>query len=141
VSHKCHGWQELIRDRSKNPFLSSFEARWNPLQIAGFWSSTVSAADCTARPNSASEGAENARKARYDPEMTSSPVTSDAQIRTPCIKICTVDGGSGLCIGCLRTLPEIAGWSGFTPAERDRIMAELESRRGLLTNGKSTISI
>lgn len=62
--------------------------------------------------------------------------TCPEPIQTPCVKICTVDGASGLCIGCLRTLGEIAGWSGFTPAERARIMAELEGRRGILTNPK-----
>jgi predicted Fe-S protein YdhL (DUF1289 family) len=67
--------------------------------------------------------------------MTSSE-TCREPIQTPCVKICTVDGASGLCVGCLRTLGEIAGWSGFSPAERARIMAELESRRGILTNSK-----
>lgn len=59
-----------------------------------------------------------------------------ALIRTPCVKICTIDRRSGLCVGCLRTLGEIAGWSGFAPDERDRIMAELENRREILTNPK-----
>ena len=40
-----------------------------------------------------------------------------------------MDGASGLCVGCLRTLGEIAGWSGYSPAERDRILAELDGRR------------
>ena len=50
-------------------------------------------------------------------------------IATPCIKICFVDGESGLCLGCYRGLPEIAQWSRFTDAERAAIMAELPSRR------------
>lgn len=40
-----------------------------------------------------------------------------------------MDGASGLCVGCLRTLGEIAGWSAYPPAERDRILGELEGRR------------
>jgi predicted Fe-S protein YdhL (DUF1289 family) len=40
-----------------------------------------------------------------------------------------VDGESGLCLGCCRTLPEIAGWARLADAERDRIMAELPQRR------------
>lgn len=40
-----------------------------------------------------------------------------------------VDGESGLCLGCLRTLPEIAGWGRLSEAERSAIMAELPGRR------------
>lgn len=50
-------------------------------------------------------------------------------IRTPCVKVCAVDGESGLCLGCFRTLPEIAGWARLTEDVRGRILAELPSRR------------
>lgn len=50
-------------------------------------------------------------------------------VATPCIQVCTVDGESGLCLGCLRSLGEIAGWSRFTDGERERIMAELPARK------------
>ena len=49
-------------------------------------------------------------------------------VQTPCVQVCTVDGRSGLCLGCLRTLGEIGGWSGFSDEERARIMAELPGR-------------
>ena len=49
-------------------------------------------------------------------------------IATPCVKVCIVDGASGLCLGCWRTLSEIGGWSGFTDEQRARIMAELPER-------------
>ncbi|WP_298742915.1 DUF1289 domain-containing protein [uncultured Brevundimonas sp.] len=49
-------------------------------------------------------------------------------IATPCVKVCVVDGASGLCLGCWRTLSEIGGWSGFTDVERARIMGELPRR-------------
>ncbi len=50
-------------------------------------------------------------------------------IATPCVKVCVVDGASGLCLGCWRTLSEIGGWSGFTEEERAAIMSELGSRQ------------
>ena len=50
-------------------------------------------------------------------------------IATPCVKICVVDGESGLCLGCCRTLPEVAGWARFSDAERAEIMAALAARR------------
>jgi predicted Fe-S protein YdhL (DUF1289 family) len=55
-----------------------------------------------------------------------------APIRTPCIKVCVVDGESGLCLGCFRKLNEVAGWARMSDAERDAILAELPDRRGLI---------
>ena len=49
-------------------------------------------------------------------------------IATPCVKVCIVDGASGLCLGCWRTLSEIGGWSGFSDAERAAIMEALPGR-------------
>lgn len=49
-------------------------------------------------------------------------------IATPCVKVCVVDGATSLCLGCWRTLSEIAGWSGYTDAERARITAALPAR-------------
>ena len=51
-----------------------------------------------------------------------------AAIVSPCEKICIVDPPSGLCRGCGRDLTEIAGWTGYTEAERARIMTELPQR-------------
>ncbi len=50
-------------------------------------------------------------------------------IESPCIKICTLDARSGLCLGCGRTIDEIARWASMSEAERERIMAELPARR------------
>lgn len=49
-------------------------------------------------------------------------------IATPCIKVCVVDGESGLCMGCYRTLAEVAGWSRLDDATRASIMIELPDR-------------
>lgn len=48
---------------------------------------------------------------------------------TPCVKVCIVDGDSGLCLGCYRTLAEVAGWTQLSDAERADIMAGLPERR------------
>ena len=50
-------------------------------------------------------------------------------IVTPCVQVCAIDGESGLCLGCYRTLREVAGWGGFTDEERERLMAELPGRQ------------
>jgi predicted Fe-S protein YdhL (DUF1289 family) len=57
-----------------------------------------------------------------------SPATA-APMETPCVKTCTLDARSGLCLGCGRTINEIAAWGRMSDAERARIMAELPARR------------
>ncbi len=47
---------------------------------------------------------------------------------SPCVQICVVDRGSGLCVGCGRTLDEIASWSCLDEASRLAIMERLEAR-------------
>jgi uncharacterized protein len=47
---------------------------------------------------------------------------------TPCIKLCVIDPLAKLCIGCGRTIDEIARWGGLGEPERRAIMAELEGR-------------
>ncbi|WP_292083721.1 MULTISPECIES: DUF1289 domain-containing protein [unclassified Brevundimonas] len=61
-----------------------------------------------------------------------SPARPPRAIATPCVMVCTVDGASGLCLGCFRTLPEIATWSRMSDGERTKIMDELEGRKSLI---------
>ncbi|MDE2357122.1 MAG: DUF1289 domain-containing protein [Alphaproteobacteria bacterium] len=57
-------------------------------------------------------------------------------IATPCVQVCAIDGESGLCLGCFRSLKEIAGWARFSDAERASLMAALPSRRGRIDPAK-----
>ncbi len=50
---------------------------------------------------------------------------------SPCVGVCTIDAPSGLCAGCGRTIDEIVGWGGLSPAERVAVMALLPARRGV----------
>jgi uncharacterized protein len=52
--------------------------------------------------------------------------------RTPCVKVCVVDGQSGTCLGCGRTLGEIAQWARFSDKEREQVMDLLPARIGEL---------
>jgi uncharacterized protein len=54
--------------------------------------------------------------------------TMHQPIKTPCIKVCVVDGASGYCLGCGRTLGEIAQWARFSDEQRDDIMQLLPPR-------------
>ena len=49
-------------------------------------------------------------------------------MKTPCIKVCQMDPRRGICLGCKRSLDEIARWGAMTDQERDRVMAELPKR-------------
>jgi uncharacterized protein len=47
---------------------------------------------------------------------------------TPCIAVCVIDSRTSLCLGCGRTLPEIARWHRMESAERQAVMAQLAAR-------------
>jgi predicted Fe-S protein YdhL (DUF1289 family) len=36
---------------------------------------------------------------------------------------------TGLCVGCLRTLDEIAAWGQMSPAERTAVMGQIKLRK------------
>jgi uncharacterized protein len=67
------------------------------------------------------------------PNSSGSPPGPPRSIPTPCVQVCTVDGQSGLCLGCFRTLGEIGGWSRYSDEERNAIMAELPTRGSRLS--------
>jgi len=63
---------------------------------------------------------------------------------TPCTSVCSIEPRSNLCVGCGRTLAEIAIWSSLGTAERRAIMAELRGRMrraGLMPQGAAHNSI
>ena len=49
-------------------------------------------------------------------------------IKTPCVKVCVVDGRTGPCLGCGRNLGDLARWARVSDAERDMVMAALPAR-------------
>ena len=53
---------------------------------------------------------------------------SRPNIESPCIKVCAVDGETGLCLGCGRSLKEIGGWMQFDDAGRRAVMEMLPDR-------------
>lgn len=63
-------------------------------------------------------------------------MNAPAPIKTPCVKVCVVDGETGLCLGCFRRLPEVAAWARMTAEERERVLAELPERRALVSPEK-----
>ena len=48
---------------------------------------------------------------------------------SPCTKVCVMDAAGRYCLGCARTLDEIAGWGGMSEAEQAAVLARLPARR------------
>lgn len=47
---------------------------------------------------------------------------------SPCISVCRIDEVSGLCLGCLRSLDEIAAWSSLSPPARRGVWQTIAER-------------
>jgi predicted Fe-S protein YdhL (DUF1289 family) len=56
------------------------------------------------------------------------------RILSPCVKVCVIDGPSGLCAGCGRSLNEIGRWLSYSDAERRAIMKALPARLAVVSH-------
>ena len=54
---------------------------------------------------------------------------TETAVASPCTSVCRMDARTGWCEGCLRTLDEIAAWSGFDEADKRRLWLLLDQRR------------
>ena len=50
------------------------------------------------------------------------------EIESPCVQVCVVHPETRLCIGCKRSIDEIAGWSKMSHEARRSVMDTLPSR-------------
>ncbi len=50
------------------------------------------------------------------------------EVESPCVKVCVVHPAERICVGCLRSIDEIARWSSMGTEERRSIMADLADR-------------
>ena len=50
-------------------------------------------------------------------------------VASPCISVCRIDPVTGLCVGCARTLEEIAAWSTLDDAARRDVWTAIATRR------------
>ena len=54
---------------------------------------------------------------------------------SPCRDICEIDRVNRLCLGCFRSLEEIAKWSRYSVAERRKVLAALPNRKRAMKSG------
>ena len=55
------------------------------------------------------------------------------EVPSPCVQICIIEPEDGLCVGCARTLDEIAGWGAMSNDERRVVLKGLALRRAQCT--------
>ena len=55
-------------------------------------------------------------------------------VASPCISVCRIDAASGLCVGCLRTLDEIAAWGALDDTARRAVWGAIAKRRARLAD-------
>ena len=60
---------------------------------------------------------------------TAAAPDSAGEVPSPCNSVCRMDAAGTYCVGCFRTLEEIAGWASFDGERRLRIWKELGERR------------
>ena len=55
----------------------------------------------------------------------------EGQVASPCTSVCSIDPVTGLCVGCFRTIDEIAGWIDLGTDARRAVIAAVAGRRTL----------
>jgi predicted Fe-S protein YdhL (DUF1289 family) len=58
------------------------------------------------------------------------------RVETPCINVCLLDEEAGLCVGCGRSIQEIARWASMNDVERRAIMRDLPARKERVERAK-----
>lgn len=53
----------------------------------------------------------------------------DAPVKSPCVSVCQLDPSGKICMGCRRTIDEIAAWGSMTPKQQRAVLAMLPARR------------
>ena len=59
-----------------------------------------------------------------------------AKLPSPCISVCQMNPSDGVCIGCYRTLGEIASWRSMDEADQLQLLDILSERRAAATGAK-----
>ena len=72
-------------------------------------------------------GANDERRRRRREERRA--MLFDTSVPSPCVSVCQMEEGTGLCLGCRRTLEEIRDWIIMTPDEKRAVLARIAERR------------
>jgi uncharacterized protein len=56
----------------------------------------------------------------------------ESEVKSPCISVCAMDEPTGLCLGCYRTIEEIAQWWDLDTNSQQKIMDQVNQRQAKL---------
>jgi uncharacterized protein len=59
--------------------------------------------------------------------------SNEREPQSPCVNLCSLDDAYGYCVGCYRTMDEIARWGSMSPAERWAVLRRTAERAGRRT--------
>jgi len=59
-------------------------------------------------------------------------------VASPCNSVCRMDPATGWCLGCLRTIDEIAEWSTLPDDTERAVLERLDERRALWFDRQAT---
>lgn len=62
---------------------------------------------------------------------------AEVLVASPCVQVCKLDARD-ICIGCGRSLREIAAWSSATAEQKQRIVEHARQRRAQNAHGNPT---
>lgn len=122
----------VLIDRS----LSRFEHIWPPCGDPGWvvrmqpheleWLTESPVVDVVVHP----EDEALAREEAVRQVLARAPSVSDTGdiVPSPCISVCRIDAGSGMCEGCFRTLGEISAWGRSTPDAKRQLWLAIRER-------------
>ena len=65
----------------------------------------------------------------------------DFMIKSPCLSICSIDKKTGLCLGCFRTLKEIALWPKLDNIKKKNIIIQIINRKNSLIELKNNFNL
>lgn len=65
------------------------------------------------------------------PQSPAAPATADVPrtIASPCVGVCQIDRDTRFCLGCWRTIEEIAHWSRYGDPQRLEVLERLRERQ------------
>jgi predicted Fe-S protein YdhL (DUF1289 family) len=50
-------------------------------------------------------------------------------VSSPCVKLCALDPRSGYCVGCYRTIDEVANWVEMSAEDKRAVLERVARRR------------
>lgn len=67
-------------------------------------------------------------------KLVSHASAQTAPLASPCTGVCRME--EGRCAGCLRSLDEIAAWSGMSAAQQRGLLLTLDQRRAAMESAR-----